>query len=326
MIAWKEEWISRISGRFCCRSDRSLTLVSDAKELQGLFGYSPEEIEEKYHNSLFAMADEGCRENFRQQFTEQLAGTGSVEGVFSVCSREGKTVWVFYRGQKVAEASGTEVVAGILIDVTCSKKRYDTEKQAARELKAQAEQDSLTKLSNARTTRKLVEKYLEEEDGECALMIIDLDGFKQINDSYGHMFGDAVLIQAARTIRNLFRSRDIVGRIGGDEFLVLMKDISDRQIVNTRCGQLNKAIGELFAEQLSRQPLSCSVGVAFCPEHGQSHLELFRCADQALYRAKDLGKERYVFYDKASFDETNDRFETGFMDYDEVLFRECPDR
>ncbi|MDR9831324.1 hypothetical protein RCJ22_37685, partial [Vibrio sp. FNV 38] len=70
---------------------------------------------------------------------------------------------------------GAEMAAGILIDVTCSKKRYDTEKQAARELKAQAEQDSLTKLSNARTTRKLVEQYLAGEDGECALMIIDLD-------------------------------------------------------------------------------------------------------------------------------------------------------
>lgn len=155
----------------------------------------------------------------------------------------------------------------------------------------------------------------------CALLIIDLDDFKQVNDSYGHMFGDAVLVQAAQTIKKLFRSKDIVGRIGGEEFMVLMKDITDSEIVNIRCNQLNTAFHDILCRQMTENPLSCSIGVSFAPAHGRSYFELFCCADQALYLAKDQGKDRYAFYDPEGFKIWKNKSGTQFTDYDEEVLR-----
>ena len=117
-----------------------------------------------------------------------------------------------------------------------------------------------------------------------------------VNDRKGHLVGDEVLVQAAQTIKKLFRVQDVVGRIGGDEFLVLMKDISDQEIVRKRCEQLNEEFHEIYKEHLGENRLSCSIGVAFSPSHGDSYVELFHCADKALYEAKALGRDQYVFY------------------------------
>lgn len=199
---------------------------------------------------------------------------------------------------------GQEYLKGLLVEITQSKQLYDEQKKATSALQEQAERDSLTKLFNAHTVRRLTEEYFSSsaEGVNCALLIIDLDNFKQINDRYGHMFGDAVLTQAAQIIRKLFRSQDIVGRIGGDEFLVLMKDVSDRGLINKRCFQLLEAFYDTFRHQLYDFELSCSIGVAFTPAHGTLYCDLFRCADQALYQAKELGKNQYVFYDSDSAD------------------------
>jgi diguanylate cyclase (GGDEF)-like protein len=163
-------------------------------------------------------------------------------------------------------------------------------------LQEQAQKDSLTQIYNAQTARKLAEQYLAEvpENSKCALMIVDLDDFKQVNDTYGHMLGDTVLVQTAKTIQKMFRSKDIIGRIGGDEFTVFMKDVPNKEIVNIRCEQLNKSLHNVLSSQMVNDPLSCSIGVAFAPDQGTTYYELFERADQALYRAKDQGKDTYI--------------------------------
>ena len=184
-------------------------------------------------------------------------------------------------------------------------------------LEEQAKRDSLTKLYNAQTTRQMAEAYLAEasKDMGCALLIIDLDDFKQINDHYGHMFGDVVLVEAAQTIQKMFRAKDVVGRIGGEEFLVLMKDVTDRAIVDMRCRQLNEAFHHIQEKHLQEDLLSCSIGVAFDPSHSKTYFEMFCSADQALYLAKDLGKDRYVFYDPNFITERKGKYAERFADY-----------
>ena len=127
-------------------------------------------------------------------------------------------------------------------------------------------------------------------------MIIDLDHFKHVNDQYGHMVGDSVLTQCAKEIRRLFRPTDVVARIGGDEFLVLMKDIADRNLVQARCSQLISAFRNILRPYLQANSLSCSIGAAFAPDHGTTYFDLFVAADRALYHAKGLGKNQYTFY------------------------------
>ena len=302
--ALEREMMARMSGAYCCRNDLCLTLESDAAELSGLLGYSAEEIQTIFHNSLLELASEEERNQLKQTLAEQLAAGDDVELVYSVHHKDGDVIWVLNRGRRMVGEDGQEYLNGLLVDITQSKQMYDEQKKVTSALQEQAERDSLTKLFNAHTVRRLTEEYLSGSAGRvnCALLIIDLDNFKQVNDRYGHMLGDAVLTQAAQIIRKLFRYGDIVGRIGGDEFLVLMKDVSDRQLVNKRCGQLIDAFHDTFRHQVCDFTLSCSIGVAFSPAQGTLYYDLFRCADQALYRAKELGKNQYAFFDSESAD------------------------
>ena len=298
------EMMAQMSGTYCCRNDLCLTLESNAAELSGLLGYSAEEIRSIFHNCLLELTGEEERAVLQRTLAEQLAVGDDVELVYSVCHKDGNIIWVLNRGHRMIGEGGQEYLNGLLVDITQSKQLYDEQKKVTSALQEQAERDSMTMLFNARTVRRLTEEYFSgsAEDADCALLIIDLDNFKQINDRYGHMFGDAVLAQAAQTIRKLFRSQDIVGRIGGDEFLVLMKDVSDTELINKRCLQLLEAFHDTFRHQLYDFELSCSIGVAFSPARGTLYCDLFRCADQALYQAKELGKNQYVFYDSKNTD------------------------
>ena len=174
-------------------------------------------------------------------------------------------------------------------------------------LQVRAEQDSLTGLYNASTTKQLAREFLEtaEPDRDSALLIIDLDNFKQVNDNYGHMVGDKVLIGAAAKIKKLFRSHDIVGRVGGDEFLVLMKDVPDSEIVKKRCNQLIEAFGEINDEQLGKGMLGCSIGVAQTSVCGTSYDRLFCCADSSLYRSKAVGGKCFSLYREGDPEQIN---------------------
>jgi len=292
------EVIAHFSSTYCCQNDLFLSLISDTAKLSALTGYTVDEIQSLYHNNLIELIDAEARVDLQKEISDQLEAWRALEVMMPIYHKNGTLLWIMNRGQLVIGEDGQEYLAGILVDVTRSKARYDEEKKATRVLRIQAERDLLTNIYNAQTARGKVEKYLEAEftEGSCALLIIDLDDFKSVNDKYGHMFGDEVLVKAAATIKNLFRSMDIVGRIGGEEFMVLMKDIPDREIVKKRCSQLNTAFHEIYREELSGRRLSCSIGVAIAPENGRVYSDLFRHADQALYCAKDKGKDGYVFY------------------------------
>ena len=318
----KHELLSRFHGEYCCRKNENLTLNSDTAGLTGLFGYSKEEFQTKYHNSLRELITFDYREEFSGQLEQQLGKGNEVELVFPAVRKDGTCVWILNRAMRYFGDDGQEYLLGVLVEFTRIKQDYDVQWKMNQALKEQAEQDSLTKIYNARTARKLAETYMAEKTSpKCVLLIIDLDDFKQVNDRYGHLFGDAVLVQAARAIKKLFRNKDIVGRIGGEEFLVLMKDVTDAAIVNQRCSQINEAFHEIMKEQLQDRKLSCSIGVAFAPEHGTTYFELFCDADQALYQAKDLGKDRYVFYDPGNSRCQKEKPAHKFADYDAEVFR-----
>ena len=209
-----------------------------------------------------------------------------------IARADGQYLWCRFRATAV-RGSGGEVrkLVGIIINI-------DDEKRETSALKKQAERDSLTKLLNKQAAYEKATEYLSSSaDGvNCVLMIIDLDHFKHVNDQYGHMVGDSVLTQCAKEIRRLFRPTDVVARIGGDEFLVLMKDIADRNLVQARCSQLISAFRNILRPYLQANSLSCSIGAAFAPDHGTTYFDLFVAADRALYHAKGLGKNQYTFY------------------------------
>ena len=211
-----------------------------------------------------------------------------------IATAKGRYIWCRIRATALRDKEGNlQKISGIIINI-------DAEKQAARALQDRAERDSLTKLLNKDAGRRQAEEYFARfpEGIHSSLLIIDLDNFKRVNDQYGHLFGDAVLTQAAREIKKLFRNQDIVSRIGGDEFLVIMRGVSDRNLVEGRCQRLLSIFQSIFQNQKYKLSLSCSIGIALSPEHGKSYYELFNRADQALYWAKAKGKNGYMFYDE----------------------------
>ena len=212
-----------------------------------------------------------------------------------IANTNGRYRWCRIRASALWDENGKlEKVVGIIINI-------DTEKQAEQVLQDRAERDSLTKLLNKDAGRKRAEAYFQQlgENLHCAMLIIDLDDFKQVNDHYGHLFGDTVLTTAAKEIKYLFRNQDIVSRVGGDEFMVLMRGVSDRTIVENRCKRLLEVFQKMIRSYQLQIPMGCSIGVALAPEHGNNYLQLFKCADQALYQAKKQGKHNYVIYDPA---------------------------
>jgi len=174
----------------------------------------------------------------------------------------------------------------------------DAEKQITSDLQNKAERDSLTKLLNKETCKLQIEEYLNSfpNGAYCALMIIDLDNFKQINDRFGHMRGDKVLLTATEAIRSCFRDRDIVARIGGDEFMVLMKDVSNPELINGRCEKMLNSFSSLLGDEALTAITSFSIGVALSPAHGTTYEQLFKCADEAMYEAKKQGKNHFSIY------------------------------
>ena len=213
-----------------------------------------------------------------------------------VATAKGRYLWCRIRATAIRNKNGQpEKIAGIIINI-------DAEKQAEQALQDRAERDSLTKLLNKDAGRRQIEAYFDRFPGgvHSAILIIDLDNFKQVNDQFGHLFGDAVLTKASKEIKQLFRNQDIISRIGGDEFLVHMRGVSDKKILEGRCQRLLEIFRNIFQNQKQKLPLSCSIGIAMSPEHGNTYYELFNKADRALYWAKAEGKNNFVFYDEAS--------------------------
>lgn len=207
-------------------------------------------------------------------------------------STGGQFVWFCLRATAIRDAQDKLVkIIGILLNI-------DDQKKVSSELQARAECDSLTKLLNKETMKSQSELYLNSypNGSYCALMVIDLDNFKYINDHYGHIFGDTVIVKAAEAIKTSFRSRDLVGRIGGDEFMVLMKDISNQDLVKERCTKMLSAFQTLLAAENVDHTISCSIGVALSPYHGTTYEKLFKYADEAMYQAKNNGKNNFAIY------------------------------
>lgn len=181
----------------------------------------------------------------------------------------------------------------ILLDVT---EKY----LAAEKIMHMAKYDALTGLANRILFRERLAKALaaaKTAGSMCAVLFVDLDGFKNINDTLGHDAGDAVLKEAAQRLMACVRQRDTVARMGGDEFTVILTDIADKteiysvaeKIVFTLACPVITACGEAF--------VTSSVGISVCPLDGTDAETLLTKADCAMYAAKHNGKNRYTFYD-----------------------------
>lgn len=156
--------------------------------------------------------------------------------------------------------------------------------------------DGMTGILNKNAIEYYIKEYLDIYNPvqKAGLILIDIDNFKMINDNFGHMLGDTIIKRVAKTITQTFRSTDIVGRVGGDEFLVLMKGVKTKGEVVEKAEELRITFEKIFMEDQDKFKISVSVGVSMIENNSYDYGQLFSKADQALYEAKNAGRNQVI--------------------------------
>lgn len=250
-----------------------------------LFGYNVAQWDKEYKKQVHP----DDMEKFDAIYEGIKSGKRIMKDELRFRHASGRYIWCKLLIAVLLDASGKPVrVMGKITNI-------DLQKREAAMLLQKAQQDSLTNLYNNETTKLLVGRYLAAEgaEGTHGLILLDIDNFKSINDTRGHLSGDAILAAVAEKLRALFRSTDILGRIGGDEFMIFLKNVSDRVQLIAQAQNILDA----FRGSEALAGVTCSLGAALYEEDGRTVDELFENADTALYRSKKAGKNRCCIYD-----------------------------
>ena len=211
--------------------------------------------------------------------------SGEYEVQYRAVRKDGSYLWIFDKGNVVCTEDGRRAIISVMLDN--SKNMLLQEK-----LKREAMEDELTRIFNRKGAVRLIrEAFSEKKTGTVLLM--DIDNFKLVNDNYGHLAGDQVLIELAAILKRNMRKADVVARMGGDEFLVYVNGCTIREIIVRRVEQ----IAEQFAAMAAEYPLAhmtVSTGIAQRLKD-ETFEELYKGADEALYHVKHRGKGGYAF-------------------------------
>lgn len=179
-------------------------------------------------------------------------------------------------------------IIGVITDI------HD-QKQELLKSREEAALDPLTGLFNRRECIRRIENYIAVNDAPFAFILIDVDDFKMINDVYGHAKGDEALIRVGVEISSIIRKNDLTARIGGDEFVICLMNIPDRQIAINKVELIQDIFGESLRSELGYQ-INCSIGISFYPDDGNDFETLLEHADIAMYQSKKNGKNQFQIY------------------------------
>jgi diguanylate cyclase len=257
-------------------------------------GYSPEEIPdpigfqfftEKVHPDDYEMLMDNMRAHLEGK-------TEIYEFEYRIQTKEGDWVWFYDRGKVVERtAAGKPIMlTGIVFDITAQKKLQEKVMQQNEQLEIFARTDKLTKLNNRRFILEKLDYELRRAkryQHPLCLLLLDIDHFKQINDAHGHAIGDKVLIMVANALEKNVRNTDIVGRYGGEEFLVILPVCSQKEGMIV-AEKLRNAVMNIECDECDQ--ITISGGLAEYQD--QTSDELIKNADKSLYTAKESGRNR----------------------------------
>lgn len=245
-------------------------------------GSNPRMVKSEHHGS-----------DFYQSMWKGILETGKWQGEIWNRRKSGETypVWETITAIKNDEGETTLYVA-IFFDIT-ERKRMDEK------LKHQAHHDVLTGLPNRMLFNDLLEQILKEEHrshAEVAVLFMDLDRFKDVNDTLGHPIGDLLLQEAAKRLQATIRESDVLARMGGDEFTLILRDVSGVLDASHIAEKIIHAMNELFLLEGHEINIGASIGVSMFPGDAEKAETLIKYADTAMYRAKEKGRNNFQFF------------------------------
>jgi diguanylate cyclase (GGDEF)-like protein/PAS domain S-box-containing protein len=279
--------------------DWAMEFISD--EIRSIAGYAPDELIGNRVRTFASVIVEADREAVERSVEDALAEGVPFEIEYRIGHADGSTRWVYERGQGIFDDAGeVTFLDGVICDITARK-------QAEEQLAFLAYHDPLTGLPN----RTLFQEHLgvallraERTSAAVAVCFVDLDGFKLVNDSFGHDIGDDLLVEVASRLQRVVRSHDVVARQSGDEFLILLADLplaepGDR----SACDIAVQVATSIRSELQTPIPLSgteisvnASVGISLYPNDAPDAETLLKHADIAMYAAKDAGRNDHALY------------------------------
>jgi diguanylate cyclase (GGDEF)-like protein len=231
---------------------------------------------------------------FTEALHDVIANKKSVVAEVRMKHKDGSYLWQCGRIAPILDETGNVVtVIGRISNI-------DKQKRETEHLLIKSMLDPLTNLTNKISTQAAIDDFLlyRSKNELSAMLAIDIDDFKFINDKWGHLFGDTVLTDIANIMKNIFREDDIIGRFGGDEFIVFLKDTPSENFAINLSTQLLNIFSQTYSVGDLEYKFSASIGISFYNKHGKTFSELYEKADKALYYSKKNGKNQYcVFVD-----------------------------
>ncbi|MGC1217142.1 MAG: EAL domain-containing protein [Phormidesmis sp.] len=287
-----------------CRSDGQIVQVN--AQYCVITGYSERELKSMTLDHLTHPDDRGLNQEIFWQATQTKESALSVDRRY--LQQDGTVVWVHLTTSVIRDEQGAFKVMAVIIQDISDRKRLETERQQAEaQLRHNAMHDALTQLSNRNLLMAQLQRSLDHmrrpPHQQFAVMFLDLDRFKLVNDSLGHLAGDQLLIIIANLLSQLVRPGDLVARLGGDEFVILLDNISDISEVLTVADRILNALRQPLQIEEREVFATASIGVVIGSLAYQNATELLRDADIAMYRAKANGKNNYALFDPTLHDQ-----------------------
>ncbi|MBW4085649.1 EAL domain-containing protein [Paenibacillus sp. S150] len=301
-----------------------------------VMGYTEEDLS-ALEGGVLSIIHPDDQEPARKARQEHLAGlTPIYEFEYRMRTKDNTYVWFEVRGKAIVDPKDRIVLfLGSLIDISKRKQAEFQLSSSYQELEATYEQltatqeelvgqydmllenqknmhrlayvDSLSNLPNRVFLLEAMESYFQRPGGKAALLFVDTDNFKYINDTLGHKSGDILIRQASERLQSIMREGDMLSRLGGDEFVVFIKDVKARAEVLELAENILRSFRRSFLIGESNLYVSVSIGISFYPEDGETTEEILMNADVAMYRAKEEGKSTFVIYDKSMHMPFNER-------------------
>jgi diguanylate cyclase (GGDEF)-like protein/PAS domain S-box-containing protein len=281
------------AGEYVWESDPQFRLTYVSDRIESMLGYKPQEVLGRPPSEFLAPGETSHSQSW---YKAHAGPDGTFRGLEQcVISKSGRQVWQRITGIPVRDARGELTgYRGTALDITEAK-------EARQRLEYLATRDSLTGLPNRALLADLTVQAIAnaERNGEqVALLFVDLDNFKTVNDTLGHHTGDLLLKQVALRLTDTVRRADTVARLGGDDFVILLTSLKDVGAVAGLAAKVCTELARPFEGSGEGQTMqsSGSVGVSLFPGDGADFPELLKKADAAMYRAKARGRNTYEFF------------------------------
>ncbi|MDQ6997886.1 MAG: diguanylate cyclase [Mariprofundus sp.] len=262
-------------------------------QIEGILGYSQNDFLANQEIWSQQIHDDD-RDRVLSEVKQSLKDNIPFHSEYRICSKDGNYLWVQDAASKVVDHEQDLYFQGVVHDIS-------ERKESEERLMQMAHFDQLTGLANRGLFHDRLDQVVahsKRHQQKFAVLYLDLDGFKAVNDNLGHQVGDDLLIEAARRLKSKVREVDTVARMGGDEFTVILDDVHCLETIQVIANKLIQAIAAPYQHMGDTLQVTMSMGIAVYPEDSANRDLLITAADNAMYAAKNSGKNRYCFHQR----------------------------